>query len=83
MMAWADCGINPDTGEPMGYAHPGTCHHPGCNNIIDHGLSYVCGGMHQGGEHGCGYYFCSQHLYVGRSEQLCSECLGDENQEGR
>lgn len=75
-MGWGDCGVNSTTGEPMGYCHSGTCHHPDCNNIIDHGLAYVCGGMHEGGEDGCGYYFCSSHLYLGTGRaQLCEQCM--------
>jgi hypothetical protein len=42
----------------------------------------VCGGMHDGGEHGCGGYFCAGHLsYSFRGEdeemspQLCAGCL--------
>jgi hypothetical protein len=74
-MGWGDCGINPETDEPMGYAHSAVCHAAGCTTPIDHGLSYVCGSMHQGGEHGCGYYFCGAHLIMGGPEQLCASCL--------
>lgn len=63
-MGWGYCGTNPDTGEEMGYAILGVCHAEGCDKAIDHGISYVCGGMHEGGEHGCGYYFCGDHLAV-------------------
>lgn len=38
-MGWHDCGENPDTGEMMGYAHPGVCHEDGCEAEIDHGLA--------------------------------------------
>lgn len=85
-MGWANCGENSTTGEQMGYAHVGICHDPDCPEKIDHGLSYVCGGdhyqgaggrrafasMHEGGEHGCGYYFCTEHL---KWPQLCKECV--------
>lgn len=76
-MGWGYCGINRRTGQEMGYCVDGTCHHPGCNATIDHGLSYVCGSMHGGGESGCGYYFCGKHLSTtdGTDEQLCDECL--------
>jgi len=82
-MGWAHCGVNPDTGEEMGYGVPGVCSQPGCNVKIDHGLSYVCGKMHEGGEHGCGRYFCTAHLFhvftkAGEmSPQLCEACAGD------
>lgn len=79
-MAWGDCGVNQTTGEPMGYNHEGVCHFPGCDKEIDHGLSYVCGGMHEGGELGCGYYFCDDHHNnvvrenAGMYVLLCDKC---------
>lgn len=74
-MGWSDCGINKTTGEPMGYSYEGQCSHPDCEADIDHGLAYVCGGMHEGGEHGCGRYFCYEHLMiVGVPVQLCIDC---------
>jgi hypothetical protein len=45
-MGWAYCGVNPDTGEEMGYGVAGQCHEHGCLAPIDHGLSYLCGDMH-------------------------------------
>lgn len=78
-MGWADCGKNPKTGEMMGYAHRGRCSALLCSIVIDHGLSFVCGGMHEGGTLGCGKYFCSNHLTYGEdpdSTQLCFECAG-------
>lgn len=77
-MGWSDCGVNPDTGDKMGYAHSGVCAQEGCDEKIDHGLAYVCGDMHEGGEHGCGRYFCYSHLFfASRSprEQLCEACV--------
>ncbi len=59
----------------MGYGHDGICMLDACEVEIDHGLAYVCGGMHDGGEYGCGRYFCYSHLYMGASAQLCLECL--------
>ncbi len=61
-MGWANCGYNREHGVWMGYAHDGICMEPGCDEIIDHGVSYACGGMHEGGELGCGRYFCGSHL---------------------
>lgn len=77
-MGWGHCGKNSLTGKEMGYAIEGVCSEKGCKEKIDHGLSYVCGGMHEGGEHGCGDYFCERHLKVhwcGMSScSLCHRC---------
>ena len=61
-MGWSYCGRNSITGDEMGYSVHSTCACVDCEEEIDHGLSYVCGGMHEGGEYGCGRYFCSGHL---------------------
>lgn len=73
-MGWADCGDD-SKGRPIGYAHAGTCDHPGCEAEIDRGLGYACGGMHGDGCLGgdpeidwsaeyvaCEGYFCGSHL---------------------
>ena len=73
-MGWGYGGVNPKTGEEMGYNVGGVCHHDGCPEKIDHGLAHVCGGMHEGGDHGCGYYFCGAHLTILRGEQFCMAC---------
>lgn len=59
----------------IGYGVPAVCDHPDCNADIDRGLSYVCGGEPYGGEHGCGLYFCGEHLerHV-RGGNLCWLC---------
>lgn len=44
-----------------GYGVPTFCEHPGCNEEIDRGVSYACGGA-PFSEHGCDRYFCSKHL---------------------
>jgi hypothetical protein len=85
-MGWAH-GIN-NEGREVGYGVSATCDEEGCNERIDRGIAYVCGGMHDGGNHGCGRYFCGEHLYfVNRPEkvraneesgQLCGECAGVE-----
>ena len=80
-MGWADCGINPTWDVPMGYAYGGICMDDLCTEEIDHGLAYVCGGMHEGGEAGCGRYFCRNHLYPGLPAQLCEECLDTEEED--
>lgn len=81
-MSWAHGKL--PSGEEVGYAVPGTCEHPGCAASIDKGLAHVCGGMHEGGEHGCGRYFCPRHLtfavnpvtgYIIRDAgQVCMKC---------
>lgn len=78
-MGWANCGTD-SQGRPIGYAHEATCDHHGCNENIDRGLSYACGGMH--GENGfdCEKYFCYKHLYFIDADSddvlgpVCEEC---------
>ena len=78
-MGWANCG-NDKNGRPIGYAHEAVCDHPGCNEKIDRGLSYACGGMHGEDEYGCDKYFCSAHLSnwvetdSGEIVRVCDEC---------
>lgn len=73
-MGWGHCGTD-GLGREIGYAIPATCDEPGCDTPIDRGLSFVCGGMHGGGEAGCGRYFCGKHLFcVGGEGQLCKAC---------
>lgn len=77
-MSWSDCGKD-SQGRPIGYAHAGTCDHPGCDKEIDRGLSYACGGMHGQDEVSCEKYFCEEHLaYTVDSDDhmhlICAEC---------
>lgn len=78
-MGWANCGTDKN-GRHIGYAHEATCDHPGCNENIDRGLSYACGGMHGEDEIGCDKYFCEKHLSnwvdddTGRTLRVCDEC---------
>lgn len=60
-MSWA-IGYDIRWKRDVGYGVPATCDHPGCGARIDRGLGYVCGHDPYGGEHGCGLYFCGQHL---------------------
>lgn len=62
-----------DEGREIGYSVEAKCDEPGCGRDIDRGLAYVCGGMHDGDEHGCGKYFCGDHLYIAET-QLCRPC---------
>lgn len=74
-MGWA--GPMPNAkGRMVGYAVDAVCDFGLCKEKIDRGLAYVCGGMHDGGEHGCGYYFCGKHLSYSECEDaLCEPCL--------
>lgn len=60
-MGWS-IGYDPKWSRDVGYGVPAWCDHPDCTNKIDRGLSYVCGSEMFGGEHGCGLYFCENHL---------------------
>lgn len=76
-MGWA-VGYDEFWERDIGYGVPAKCDHPGCDKDINRGLAYVCGGEPYGGEHGCGLYFCAEHLFYklidGRSYQLCDRC---------
>lgn len=76
-MSWAH-GRNA-AGREIGYAVPATCDLDGCDEAIDRGLFYVCGSMHDGGEFGCGGYFCACHLEYcfapTSTPQLCPTCM--------
>jgi hypothetical protein len=61
----------------IGYGVPALCDHPGCNEEIDRGLSYVCGGQPYGGDRGCGLHFCWNHLYADGS--LCDRCINQQD----
>lgn len=55
-----------------GYGVPAYCDHPKCNEEIDRGVSYVCGGVNSDYEdRGCKLHFCSAHL---DHRQLCANC---------
>lgn len=72
-MSWA-VGYDTRWKRDIGYGVPAYCDHPDCNEVIDRGLSYICGGDVYGGEFGCGLFFCAEHLYVGEKAQLCERC---------
>jgi hypothetical protein len=69
-MGWS-LGQNSE-GRDVGYGVPATCDHPDCNAEIDRGISHVCGGEPDGGEDGCGLFFCGDHLTAYRC--LCDRC---------
>jgi hypothetical protein len=76
-MSWA-IGYDYNWKRDVGYGVPATCDYPNCGKEINRGLSYVCGSEPYGGEHGCGLYFCEDHMhYEQRGEeypQLCERC---------
>lgn len=75
-MGWS-LGYDENWKRDIGYSVPSVCDHPDCNERIDRGLSYVCGGDPYGGESGCGLFFCSMH----RIGQLCERCGEEPPQE--
>lgn len=78
-MGWGYCGVD-KAGRPIGYVHQATCDHPGCDEVIDRGLGYACGGMHGEDEISCDGYFCEKHraeMVMTEDEQLhrvCESC---------
>lgn len=78
-MGWS-IGFDSNWNRDIGYGVPATCDYPGCNEKIDRGLAYVCGGEPYGGSRGCGLYFCSKHLIMHmRLPQLCPRCHDRKN----
>jgi hypothetical protein len=57
-----------------GYGVPAFCDHPDCNEEIDRGLSYICGGEPASDSRGCNLYFCWRHLHETSKGQLCERC---------
>jgi len=73
-MGWS-VGYDSNHKRDVGYGVPSICDHPDCNEEINRGLGYVCGGDVYGGEHGCGLFFCGKHLYVTEfGVQCCDRC---------
>ena len=79
-MGWSIGGPD-ERGRFVGYGVPAYCDHPDCDEEIDRGLGFVCGGEQFGGEYGCGLYFCEKHLHYhtprGSEDgvQLCARCV--------
>ncbi|WP_282203948.1 hypothetical protein [Kitasatospora fiedleri] len=60
-----------------GYAVEAECETDSCVARIDRGLGHLCGETPGGTEHGCGGYFCGEHLYSalpGQIGYLCGPC---------
>lgn len=84
-MGWS-IGYDENWQRDIGYGVPAKCDHPDCDADINRGLAYVCGGEPYGGEHGCGLYFCGEHLQYkvidGRTYQLCDLCCSHNHGSG-
>lgn len=83
-MGWS-LGFDERWKRDVGYAVPAICDQPGCGEVIDRGLSSVCGSEPFGGEHGCGLFFCAEHIaYAPDGHDLegrwsfCDRCLAGE-----
>ena len=74
-MGWA-VGYDTNWKRDIGYGVPAICDYPNCGAHIDRGLSYVCGNEQPyGGEHGCGLFFCNNHMHYTRDRGiLCPRC---------
>ena len=67
-------GYGVANGKEVGYSVEATCDHPGCNEKIDRGIAYACGGDHGEDEHSCDGYFCDDHVVMTPIGQLCEKC---------
>lgn len=79
-MSWA-VGYDTTWHRDIGYGVPAWCDHPDCTEVIDRGLSYVCGGEPYGGDVGCGLYFCAAHQHCIEEtgyQPVCRRCVDDE-----
>jgi hypothetical protein len=72
-MGWM-YGVDRD-GKEIGYGVEDVCNHPECDEEIDRGLDYRCGGMESlsDPEAGCGGFFCGKHRHGFFSK--CAACL--------
>lgn len=63
-----------------GYAVKATCEKTsGCKTTIDRGLGYLCGKTPGGDEHGCGGYFCGEHLTYSNQCEPCADAADKAN----
>lgn len=86
-MGWANCGED-SKGRPIGYAHAATCDHDGCDEQINRGLAFACGGMHGEFDAACDGYFCEKHriggveMSDGEVTTLCLSCFEHAERDG-
>ena len=76
-MSWS-VGYDDKNQRDIGYGVPATCDHPDCDEMINRGLGYVCGGEAYGGDYGCGLFFCAEHRNYTEFEddavEVCERC---------
>lgn len=73
-MGWS---VGENKGRDIGYGVPAFCDTPGCKEVIDRGISYLCGELFDE-ETGCGLYFCEEHSYANEEGvRVCKNCLLD------
>lgn len=73
-MGWS-IGYDDKWKRDIGYGVPAYCDEPGCDVLIDRGLSYVCcGNEPYGGEYGCGLFFCPEHQHTKMYEDVYEAC---------
>lgn len=60
----------------LGPEVPAVCEQPGCEAVIDRGITHVCGADPAGGNGGCGLTFCGAHLRG--PNQTCERCAAGE-----
>ncbi|RAJ70260.1 hypothetical protein K378_01425 [Streptomyces sp. Amel2xB2] len=63
-----------------GYGVATACEEDGCTEQIDRGLAHLCGKDPGGDEHGCGGYYCGQHLY---GDNQCTRCSAKADEANR
>jgi hypothetical protein len=75
-MGWS-IGYDTNWHRDIGYGVPAECDHPDCEEQIDRGLGYVCGGDLYGGDNGCGLFFCGKHLFFADTVKgcYCEKCV--------
>jgi len=79
-MGWS-IGYDSNWKRDVGYGVPSVCDHPDCNEKIDRGLGFVCGGEPYGGEKGCGLFFCEKHRFFSKHDddpKMCERCCDGE-----
>lgn len=70
-------------GKECGYSVEDVCNEEGCQEPINRGLAYACGGSPGEMDDHCGGYFCYEHLFfvageyrpTGEPGSLCLRCL--------
>lgn len=62
-----------------GYGIETVCEKDNCREVIDRGLGHLCGQTPGGDEHGCGGYFCGQHLLGDNQCETCSAAANEAN----